>query len=57
MLQKTLFFLLLFVPFSILSQELNLFNEIETEELKSSELLPDKMIFTQKFLWIRNWLW
>jgi len=51
MLQKTLFFLLLFVPFSILSQELNLFNEIETEELKSSKLLPDKMIFTQKFLW------
>ena len=28
----------------------NLFNQIETDELTQTKLLPDKMIFTQKFL-------
>ena len=49
-LKKILFCIVLF-PFSLLSQELDLFNQIETDELTQTKLLPDKMIFTQKFLW------
>ena len=48
--KKILFCIVLF-PFSLLSQELDLFNQIETDELTQTKLLPDKMIFTQKFLW------
>ena len=50
MLKKSLFYLIL-IPFSVISQELDLFNQIETDELKQSKLLPDKMVFTQRFLW------
>ena len=50
MLKKSLFYLIL-IPFSVISQELDLFNQIETDELKKSKLLPDKMVFTQRFLW------
>ena len=48
--KKILFCIVLF-PFSLLSQELDLFNQIETDDLTQTKLLPDKMIFTQKFLW------
>jgi len=50
MLKKSLFYLII-IPFSVISQELDLFNQIETDELKQSKLLPDKMVFTQRFLW------
>ena len=50
MLKKSLFYLIL-IPFSVISQELDLFNQIETDELKQSKLLPNKMVFTQRFLW------
>ena len=50
MLKKSLCYLIL-IPFSVISQELDLFNQIETDELKQSKLLPDKMVFTQRFLW------
>jgi hypothetical protein len=55
MLKKGLYYLIL-IPFSIFSQELDLFNEIETDELTESKLLPNKMIFTQRFLWGENGL-
>ena len=48
--KKILYCAVLF-PLSVLSQELDLFNQIETDELTQTKLLPDKMIFTQKFLW------
>tara|TARA_B100001113_G_scaffold331807_1_gene308408 strand:- start:74 stop:676 length:603 start_codon:yes stop_codon:yes gene_type:complete len=51
MLKKSIYILLILFPISVLSQELDLFNQIETDELKQSKLLPDKMIFTQRFLW------
>ena len=50
MLKKVIYYLIL-IPFSVFSQELDLFNEIETDELTESKLLPNKMIFTQRFLW------
>ena len=45
MLKKVIYYLIL-IPFSVFSQELDLFNEIETDELTESKLLPNKMIFT-----------
>jgi len=51
MLKKSIYILLILFPISVLSQELDLFNQIETDDLKQSKLLPDKMIFTQRFLW------
>jgi len=50
MLKKSLCYLIL-IPFSVISQELDLFNQIETDELKQSTLLPAKLVFTQRFLW------
>ncbi|MAU59000.1 MAG: hypothetical protein CMC33_05015 [Flavobacteriaceae bacterium] len=50
MLKKSLCYLIL-IPFSVISQEIDLFNQIETDDLKQSKLLPDKMVFTQRFLW------
>ena len=48
---KEILYCAVLFPISVLSQELDLFNQIETDELKQSKLLPDKMIFTQRFLW------
>ena len=56
MLKKSIYILLILFPISVLSQELDLFNQIETDDLKQSKLLPDKMIFTQRFLWGENGL-
>ncbi len=50
MLKKSVCYLIL-IPFSVISQEIDLFNQIETDDLKQSKLLPDKMVFTQRFLW------
>ena len=48
---KIIIFLIVLLPLSNLSQEKELFDLIITDENATPQLLPERMIFTQRIFW------
>ena len=51
MYQKVFLFSFFLCSFLSFGQELDLFNNLRSESQTDESLLPDRMVFTQRFLW------